>query len=94
MHLEYRRRIGGVLAIAGTDAQGRKCLVLWRNLSETANTALEAWLTRNRAQFADSLEPVYVNGEHTLNALKQPNESWTAETIEPVFRELMFGGGD
>ena len=27
-----------------------------------------------------------------LNALKQPNESWSSKTIEPVFRELMFKG--
>ncbi len=30
------------------------------------------------------------NGDHTLNALKQPNETWTAKTIEPLFREMMF----
>ena len=94
LRLESRRRIDGVLAIAGTDAHGRKCLILWRNLSETDNTALEAWFARGRAQFAGPLDLVYVNGDHTLNALKQPNEGWTAETIEPVFRELMFSGGE
>ena len=93
LRLESRRRIDGVLAISGTDAQGRKCLILWRNLEETDNPALDAWFARNRAQFADSLDLVYVNGDHTLNALKQPNESWTAKTIEPNFRELMFSGG-
>ena len=94
LRLESRRRIDNVLAITGTDAQGRKCLILWRNLSETDNTALEAWFARNRAQFADSIDLVYVNGDHTLNALKQPNERWNAETIEPIFRELMFSGGE
>ena len=79
-----------MLAIAATDAQGRKCLVLWCNLSETDNTALEAWLARNREQFPGPFDLIYVNGDHTLNALKQPNESWTAETTEPVFRDLMF----
>ena len=82
-----------MLAITGTDAQGRKCLILWRNLKETDNTALEAWFDRNQAQFPGPLDLVYVNGDHTLNALKQPNESWNAKTIEPIFRELMFGGG-
>ena len=94
LRVESRRWIAGVLAISGTDAQGRKCLILWRNLNETDNTALEAWFDRNRAQFPDPLDLVYVNGDHTLNALKQPNESWNAKTIEPIFRELMFGGGD
>ena len=83
-----------MLAIKDKDSQGRKCLILWRHLSETANTPLEAWFARNRAHFADSLDLVYVNGDHALNALKQPNESWNAETIEPIFRELMFSGGE
>ena len=30
-----------------------------------------------------------VGGESEY-ALKHPNETWTAKTIEPVFRELMF----
>ena len=94
LRLESRRRIDGVLAISGTDTQGRKCLILWRNLNETDNAALEAWFDRYRAQFPDPFELIYVNGDHTLNALKQPNESWNAKTIEPTFRELMFGGGD
>ena len=90
LRVESRRRSAGVLAISGTDPQGRKCVILWRNLAETDNTALEAWFARNREQFPDPLDLVYVNGDHTLNALKQPNESWNAKTIEPVFRELMF----
>ena len=94
LRVESRRRSAGVLAISGTDPQGRKCLILWRNLNETDNTALEAWFARNREQFPDPLDLVYANGDHTLNALRQPNESWTAKTIEPIFRELMFGRGD
>ena len=90
LRLESRRQIDGVLAITGTDAQGSKCLILWRNLRETDNTALEAWFVHNRAQFPGPLDIMYVNGDHTLNALRQPNESWTAKTIEPILRELMF----
>ena len=94
LRVDSRRRSDGVLTITGTDPQGRKCLILWRNLRETANQALEAWFAHNRAQFPASLDLVYANGDYTLNALKQPNESWNAETIEPIFRELMFGGGN
>ena len=90
LRVESRRVSDGVLAITGTDAQGRNCLILWRNLKETDNVALEAWFDRNREQFPDPLDLVYANGDHTLNTLKQPNESWNARTIEPVFRELMF----
>ena len=37
---------------------------------------------------------IYTNGDQTLNAMQRTNETWTAETIEPVFRELMFEESD
>ena len=91
LHVASRQRIDGVLAITGTDPEGRNCLVLWRNLDETDCAALDAWLGRNRDLFAEPLDIIYANGDHTLNAMQQLGENWTAKTIEPIFRELMFG---
>ena len=92
LRVESRQRIDGVLAITGMDAEGKRCLILWRNLNKMDNTALETWFQRHRPTFGP-LDLIYVNGDHTLNALKGQTESWTAETIEPVFRELMFEEG-
>ena len=80
-----------MLAITGTDPEGRNCLILWRNLDEIDHAALDAWFDRNRDLFAEPLDIIYANGDHTLNAMQQPGENWTAKTIEPIFRELMFG---
>ena len=90
LRVESRRRIDGVLAIAGTDPEGRRCLILWRSLRTTSYAALDAWFTRHRERFPRPLHLIYVNGDHTLNALLPPDEAWTAEFIEPIFRELMF----
>ena len=90
LHVTSRRRSDGVLATTGADAERRQCLILWRDLEETGNRELEAWFAGNRAQFPESLDLVYVNGDQTLNAIRQPGETWSAETIEPVFRALMF----
>ena len=90
LRVASRRRIDGVLATTGVDAEDRQCLILWRNLEETDHRALEAWFTRNRPQFPEVLDLVYVNGDQTLNAIRQPGETWTAETIDPLFRRLMF----
>ena len=87
-----RRRIDGVLVFAGADAERRECAVLWRNLDDMDANALDAWFARNRARLPDSLDVVWVNGDHTLNAMRAKGESWSAETIEPAFRELMFAG--
>ena len=90
LDVRSRRRIDGVLTIAGTDAEHRKCLILWRNLDETDSAALDSWFTRNRTKLPEALDLIYANGDHTLNALRQAGEGWLAMTIEPIFRELMF----
>ncbi|MCY4584339.1 MAG: DNA methyltransferase, partial [Chloroflexi bacterium] len=91
LRVAFHQRIDGVLAIKGTDPEGRNCLILWRNLDETDYAALDAWFDRNREQVTEPLDVIYTNGDHTLNAMQQPGENWTAKTIEPIFRELMFG---
>ena len=89
---DSRRRIDGVLVLTGMDAERRKCLILWRNLEEVGNETLEAWFKHNRTLLPESLDLIYVNGDHTLNALRQRSEAWLAETIDPILRELMFEG--
>ena len=90
LRVESHCRIDGVLAVVGKNPQGQYCLILWRNLETMDNTTLENWFTNNRGRFPQSFDLVYVNGDHTLNAIRQPGEIWIAETIEPLFRELMF----
>ena len=94
LQVESRRRIDGVLAVMGMDAEGRRCLILWRNLADVDHAALDAWFDRNRERFAGPLDLIYTNGDHTLNAMRRPGEAWIAETIELVFRELMFEESD
>ena len=91
LHTESRRWLDGVLTITGKDAEGRTCLILWRNRDEIDYAALDAWLMKNRTKLPEHLDVIYVNGDQTLNAVRQPTETWIAETIEPVFRRLMFG---
>ena len=78
-----------MLVVAGTDAGGRKCLILWRNLTEIDHAALDAWFDNHRPRFSEA-DVIYVNGDHTLNAMRRPGETWAAESTEPAFRKLMF----
>ena len=94
LQVDSQQKIDGVLAVCGTDAQQRRCLVLWRNLEKTDNAALEAWFNRHRTRLPESLDLVYANGDHNLNARRNPGDTWTAETTDPKFYELMFEGTD
>lgn len=94
LQIAQRRRIDGVLAISGKDSRGRECLVLWRDVNKTDNAKLVSWIDANKRLFNAQLEIIYVNGDHTLNALGENSESWSARTIEPEFRKLMFENTD
>ena len=63
-----RRRVDGVLAIEGEDPRRERCLILWRDRGATDNAALDRWFAEHRDDFAP-FDRVYVNGDHTLNAL-------------------------
>ena len=92
LRLASRRQIAGVVSITGITAEGQNCLILWRNLEKMNATKLEKWFNKHRNTFSDDLNVIYVNGDHTLNALIKPGDPWQAVTTEPVFRELMFAG--
>ncbi len=84
-----RRRLEGVLAVEGEDAEGLRCLILWRNRRETDNRALDAWFVKHRDGFGP-FDRVYANGDHTLNAVAEDEAAWQALPLEPTFRRLMF----
>ena len=94
LRLATRRQIEGVLTITGANAKGDNCLILWRNIGKMNASKLDKWFRKHRKTFPNDLNLVYVNGDHTLNALRKSGDQWEAITTEPVFRALMFLGTD
>ena len=94
LRLTSHRQMNGVLAITGTARKGENCLILWRNLNKMDASQLDKWFAKHHKTFGDNLNLIYVNGDHTLNALRKPNDKWEAITTEPVFRQLMFSGAE
>ncbi len=94
LNVESYQRVDDILVIAGTRSTGERCLVLWRNLNDIGYSELENWFDSNRNDLAKDIDVIYVNGDHTLNAIRGPGESWRAESIEPIFKDLMFDGSE
>ncbi len=90
LRVHCRKRLQGVLAIEGVNPEGERCLILWRNLKTMDALGLDDWFGRHRQSFSRGVKRIYVNGDHTLNALRTSQEQWQALTTEPVFRRLMF----
>ena len=94
LQVARRQVLDGVLAISGKTADGDNALVLWRDLAKPDVKKLNKWFTKHRENFGGELDKIYVNGDHILNSLQQEGDKWNAEMIEPVFRALMFEGGE
>jgi adenine specific DNA methylase Mod/very-short-patch-repair endonuclease len=83
--------IGGVRVVTGTNPQGERVLILWRNTKEMDNDALDAWFRKQGYNTKDQeYDVIYVNGDNNLENLRRPDQTWKVRLIEEEFRRLMF----
>jgi hypothetical protein len=76
---------------------GREALIVWRTLSDDAaqdEAALLAWFESKGHLLSESLDVIYTNGDCNLVASKPPSASWSVESLEAHFHELMFEGSE
>jgi adenine-specific DNA-methyltransferase len=74
--------------VQGVNPKDESVLVIWRNLKEKDNAALEAFLDKSHYTPRDTeYDHIYVNGDHTLD---DPRSK--VKMIEMEFKRLMFAG--
>lgn len=83
--------IRGVRVVEGTNPDGDRALVLWRNLDETDNNALDEWFKKQDYNTKDQeYDLIYVNGNNNLANLRRGDQTWKVRLIEEEFGRLMF----
>ena len=87
-HLDLIR---GVRVVEGTNPEGERVLVLWRNLDETDNDALDEWFRKQDYNTKDQeYDLIYVNGDNNLENLRRGDQTWKVRLTEEEFQRLMF----
>lgn len=82
--------IRGFKVVTGTNPKDETVLVVWRNLKEKDNNALEEFLDKQGYNPRDTeFDHIYVNGDHTL---EDPQSK--VKMIEIEFKRLMFDVSD
>ena len=88
-------RLRGVFEVTGTNPNGEKVLVLWRNVQEMDNEALGDWFQKRGYNTCDmEFDLIYVNGDNNIENLRPPDETWKVRLIEEAFHTHMFDAGD
>ena len=76
----------GFVKIEGVNPAQERILIIWRNVNQQDNNALNAFLAKERINPAETeYRAIYVNGDHTL---EDPHKK--INNIAEVFNELMF----
>jgi adenine-specific DNA-methyltransferase len=83
--------IRGVRVVEGTAPNGDRVLVLWRNIDQMDNDALDKWFEKQDYNTREMLYDVfYVNGDNNLENLRRLDQTWKVRLIEEEFKRLMF----
>lgn len=84
---------GGVTWIEGTNPEGEKVLVLWRNTQEVDADALNTWCKKQKVSVLDGeFSLIYINGDHHLENLRRDDQTWKVRLIDEEFPKLMWEG--
>jgi adenine-specific DNA-methyltransferase len=83
--------IRGVRVVEGTAPNGERVLVLWRNIDQMDNDALDKWFEKQDYNTREMVYDVfYVNGDNNLENLRRLDQTWKVRLIEEEFKRLMF----
>lgn len=102
-HLEYEGAVDLVIdregayqfrQIEGTLRDGRRVLVIWRNITDdllASNAALDAYFTKYRINPQNrDYDIIYVNGDSNIENLRTDEEHWKVVRTETEFNKRMF----
>lgn len=85
------RHVDGVRVVTGTNPQGERVLILWRNTKELDNDKLDDWFRKQGYNSKDQdFDVIYVNGDNNLENLRKPEQTWKVRLIEEEFLRRMF----
>ncbi|HOI33497.1 MAG TPA: site-specific DNA-methyltransferase, partial [Bacteroidales bacterium] len=89
--VETTQIIKGNVVIEGRNLQGDKILVIWRDVEQTSNAALNEFFKKLNINTKDSeFKRIYVNGDNNLENLRTDGEQWKVVLIEEEFHKRMF----
>ena len=91
LHIKRVQRTGAFKTVEGVTNTGDKVLVIWRNLEESNNDDLNAFVKKMDYNLRDGeFDTIYVNGDNNLANLRQDEETWKVLLLEEVFFTTMF----
>jgi adenine-specific DNA-methyltransferase len=91
LRVQTMQTIRGFRVVTGLTPEGERTLIIWRDLDEKDNAALEEFFRKQDYNPRDmEFDLIYVNGDNNLENLRRPDETWKVRLIEEEFLRRMF----
>jgi len=79
------------VVVQGHNLAGDKILIIWRDVEQTDNAALNTFFRKLDINTRDSeFKRIYVNGDNNLENIRTDEEQWKVVLIEEEFHKRMF----
>jgi adenine-specific DNA-methyltransferase len=85
---------GAVKTVRGRLPNGENALVVWRDTAAVSVDQLDAWWQSTPWNADTTLNVVYVNGPHGIEAHRPTGAHWRVERTESVFIHRMFSSNE
>ena len=91
LYVEQTETIRSFKVVRGKLRTGEKTLVIWRNIQDKSNEALDEFFQKQKYNTLDfEFDLIFVNGDNNLENLKVGDEKWKVCLIEEEFKKRMF----
>ncbi|HUN23471.1 MAG TPA: site-specific DNA-methyltransferase [Anaerolineales bacterium] len=91
LRVQTMQSLRGFRVITGLTPEGERVLIIWRDLDEKDNAALEEFFRKQDYNPRDmEFDLIFVNGDNNLENLRRPDETWKVRLIEEEFLRRMF----
>ena len=89
--VERVQAVDGIVSVEGPIPDGRRVLVLWRDVKKVSSDTLDRWFKDQKHDTKDqTFDFVYVNGDNNLERLRGADQTWQVRLIDEEFHRLMF----
>ena len=89
--IESQQLIKNTMVVQGRNLEGDKILIIWRDVEQMDNKALNEFFSKLQINTKDSeFKRIYVNGDNHLENMRTEEEQWKVVLIEEEFKKRMF----
>ena len=91
LYVQRQQRVKDIKLVEGKTLEGKKTLIIWRNLETTSNEETQTVFRKiYDSPRSQEFDQIFINGDHHFENMRTGEDSFKVKLIEEVFFKKMF----